>query len=113
MKEPKVINIVSTDNASELTIIFAADAEYLEGHFPGFPVVPGVAQVHWAAEFAARLLKEELNIIQMQSIKFSRIIMPGAAVTLNLDCNRLKKQIRYSYSGAEGIKYSSGRLVWE
>jgi len=113
MKEPDVIKIVSTENASELTIVFPADAEYLDGHFPGFPVVPGVAQVHWAAEFAARLLKAELKIIQMQSIKFSRIIAPGSVVTLNIDCNRTKKQIRYSYSGSEGIKYSSGVLVWE
>ena len=49
----------------------------LPGHFPDFPVVPGVLQVDWAMRLATDLLGAEPHVEEFESLKFRAPLRPG------------------------------------
>jgi hypothetical protein len=58
---------------------------YFEGHFPGFPVLPGVATIDVTLEAIRRVLgKSELRLKTLQNAKFLRPIRPGDSIEINL-----------------------------
>lgn len=93
-------------------VVFTADAtlEYFAGHFPEFPVLPGVVQVGWSREFCDRLFGGRHIIKGMRRVKFMRLVTPGIPVTLELsqDGNR----IAFHYFDDAG-SFSSGVLEVE
>jgi 3-hydroxymyristoyl/3-hydroxydecanoyl-(acyl carrier protein) dehydratase len=61
------------------------DLEYFEGHFPGDPIVPGVAQLVAVAEAAiAREFPELGAPAGVQRLKFMAAIRPGDELVLTL-----------------------------
>jgi 3-hydroxymyristoyl/3-hydroxydecanoyl-(acyl carrier protein) dehydratase len=62
-----------------------ANLKYLEGHFPGRPIVPGIAQLTLVAR-AARLAWPDLGEPSgLRRLKFSRELGPGDHLALELD----------------------------
>ena len=62
-----------------------ADLRYFEGHFPGDPIVPGVAQLGPLAEAQARRAWPELGaLVELKRLKFMHAIRPGDALELEL-----------------------------
>ena len=55
----------------------SSDLACLAGHFPDFPVVPGVLQVDWAMSLAADLLGAAPRVEEIESIKFRAPLRPG------------------------------------
>ena len=50
---------------------------WFDGHFPGEPVLPGVAQVAMVYDVLKTVSDSELNILSVNRIRFRRIIRPG------------------------------------
>lgn len=98
--------------ADNARVVFTADAmlEYFAGHFPGFPVLPGVVQVGWSREFSDRLFGGRHTIKGMRRVKFMRLITPGIPVTLEL--SREDGRIAFHYYDSDG-SFSSGVLEVE
>lgn len=97
----------------ELDFTLRQDCPWLEGHFPGQPILPGVVQVGWAAAYASELVGRDEPPMQLQRIKFKRPILPGARLTLSLTAE--DGQVYFEYrlwqEGAQ-ISASSGILGW-
>lgn len=59
------------------------DEPFLQGHFPGFPVVPGVVLCEIIAQSAGILVKDKLQegllplFIGMDQVRFRRMVRPG------------------------------------
>jgi 3-hydroxymyristoyl/3-hydroxydecanoyl-(acyl carrier protein) dehydratase len=85
-----------------------ADLHYLEGHFPGLPILPGVVQLHWVAHFAAEHLQVACKGSRIEQLKFLAIIRPETEVTLTLRLDSAG-MLYFAYSGHER-SYSSGRI---
>ena len=71
----------------EFSWILNADCPYLDGHFPGQPVLPAVATIDGSIE----LLKRALHAADLQpravfNAKFMAPITPGLNITINLSC---------------------------
>jgi acyl-coenzyme A synthetase/AMP-(fatty) acid ligase len=87
----------------ELDLFIAPELPQLDGHFPGLPIVPGVALVDWAVRFAARYLQIGDGVARSLQVKFRRIIAPGNLVTLVLEHQPARKRLAFTYRQGEQI----------
>ena len=81
---------------------------FFQGHFPDFPILPGIAQVHWVMKFC----KEngiQANFSEVERLKFMRPITPKSSITLTLQHNTATQQLAFTYR-CEGHKCSTGRI---
>lgn len=63
-----------------------ADARYFEGHFPGSPILPGVAQIIALSEEPARLAWPDLGgAVGLRRVKFQKAIRPEDVLELRLE----------------------------
>ncbi|WP_050475906.1 AMP-binding protein [Herbaspirillum rhizosphaerae] len=83
---------------------------YFEGHFPETPILPGVAQVNWALELGRQYLPLPPDCIGMQALKFQRVIVPGATVSLELEHDIQKSALAFRLHSADG-QHASGRIL--
>jgi len=96
--------------------------EYLQDHFPGFPIMPGVLMVESLVQTCAWLMRasEEFQystvlLKEAKAVKFNSFVSPGK--TLTLTANVLKKEGRlwtFKASGHVGdLNTVSARLILE
>ena len=85
---------------------------YLEGHFPGHPIVPGVVQVQWVLEAATAWLGRRPVVRRMDAIKFKTPLLPGRTFSLVIEQAQSDTEalLRFSLKDGETL-FSSGRLV--
>ncbi|NND98088.1 MAG: beta-hydroxyacyl-ACP dehydratase [Pirellulaceae bacterium] len=88
--------IISQD---ETTIVckktFRADEFFAQGHFPDYPIVPGVIQCECCLQAGAILLSGDTPdtpgtvpvATRMDSVKFKRIVRPGDTVEIHVTLN--------------------------
>jgi 3-hydroxymyristoyl/3-hydroxydecanoyl-(acyl carrier protein) dehydratase len=85
------------------------DLAQLEGHFDGMPIVPGVAQVDWAARLAETLVGGALGVKGLEALKFPTRLVPGRSFTLRVE--RMRPQIIRFRLWSEDDEFASGRFV--
>ena len=85
---------------------------YLDGHFPGFSLVPGVVQAMWVWDAATELLRRTPSIKGMAGVKFKEFLLPGHEFTLRVQrCrDREGESLRYDIQDGD-INFSSGRFL--
>ncbi len=109
LQEPRVENVVRTDGGWSADFTFDADAMYFQGHFPGFPILPGVVQLGAAHRFAELFARAPLRIGTVKKLKFQRIIHPGEKVRFSLE-RRSDSEYAFRYE-AGGEVCSSGVMA--
>ena len=90
---------------------------FFQGHFPGFPVMPGVLIVEAMAQVAAvlvlsRVEHRERNVVFFASIseaKFRRPVVPGDQLRIEVNFLRLKSSV----AKVRGEATVDGQLVAE
>lgn len=60
------------------------DSPWFSGHFPGEPVLPGVAQLEMALDAVKRLNRKGLKISRVKRVRFRRIIRPGERIRVTV-----------------------------
>ncbi|MGY6269635.1 AMP-binding protein [Achromobacter denitrificans] len=86
------------------------DLAQFSGHFPAAPVVPGVAQIGWAADLALRDLDIPGRFAGIEALKFQRLMRPGDAGALHLRWDAGASRLYFTYT-IEGATCSSGRIL--
>jgi acyl-CoA synthetase (AMP-forming)/AMP-acid ligase II/3-hydroxymyristoyl/3-hydroxydecanoyl-(acyl carrier protein) dehydratase len=89
-----------------------ADLAVFDGHFPQYPILPGVAQVDWAVQCAREVFA--LNgraFLRLEALKFQRVVRPGATITLQLNWSAEHARLGFSYHSEHGA-HASGRVVF-
>jgi 3-hydroxymyristoyl/3-hydroxydecanoyl-(acyl carrier protein) dehydratase len=82
---------------------------WFRGHFPEFPILPGVVQLDWALAFAREFLGLAIESGQSFQVKFNQPIVPGDTIELALVHDQTRGRIRFSYMrGSETC--SSGQV---
>lgn len=75
------------------------DEFFLRGHFPGFPVVPGVILCEMIAQAAGVLVREELQkgslslYAGIENVRFRRMVKPGETVESTCSLLRVAGQL--------------------
>lgn len=74
---------------------FAADEHFLQGHYPGNPIVPGIVLCECAMQSGAVLLSTKADAAdgevpvatRMNDVKFKRIVRPSDTVEIEVTLN--------------------------
>jgi len=62
-----------------------ADSPWFEGHFPGDPLLPGIAQLHFVMETIRAALGEKIRLAGLKRVRFKRIIRPEEIIDIAAD----------------------------
>jgi predicted hotdog family 3-hydroxylacyl-ACP dehydratase/3-hydroxymyristoyl/3-hydroxydecanoyl-(acyl carrier protein) dehydratase len=84
-----------------------ADLVFLEGHFPGHPLVPGFVQVHWVMELARRELAVASPPAAIEVLKFRAPLLPEQAFEIGLRASPRRLDFELT---RDGQAVSSGRI---
>lgn len=110
-KFPQLQFFSQQDDDVELFLRVQPDLLYFSGHFPGFPILPGVTQLAWAETYGKLFFPIIRPFLRMEVIKFKKIIRPGDKLTLHLKWNADGGKLYFDFS-TPIESHSSGRLVY-
>ncbi|HET9049618.1 MAG TPA: AMP-binding protein, partial [Chiayiivirga sp.] len=89
-----------------------AELAVFDGHFPQVAILPGVAQVDWAVQFAREAFAlDGRAFVRLETLKFQRVVRPGAVITLQLNWSPEQSRLGFSYHSEHGA-HASGRVVF-
>ncbi|MEM9587710.1 MAG: 3-hydroxyacyl-ACP dehydratase FabZ family protein [Planctomycetota bacterium] len=88
---------------------FRPDEFFVQGHFPDYPLVPGVIQCECCLQAGAILLSEQTPAVseavpvatRMDSVKFKKMVRPGDTVEIHAT---LKEQVSTAF-------YLTGKML--
>lgn len=105
-QEPIMKSVKYNKNTFEGDFCFLKDSIYFQGHFPDFPILPGVIQLH----FVFYILKYYFSVVPQKysllKLKFMNLIVPQQFVHLSIE-NILSENISFKYYQGDKV-YSSG-----
>lgn len=123
ISSPQITAVIAQNHLPEVLALQQSDARltvharvpitlsYCRGHFPGTPIVPGVAIIAWVEHFARQYLGLSGQFCRMEQIKFQHIIKPLDEFSLQIDY--LPEQHRLNFRCYDGErKHASGRLIY-
>ena len=99
----------STHHAAA-SLLVDAQLRVLDGHFPGAPILPGVAQLHWVVTLGSQAFGIPSAFLRAEVVKFQQPILPGDLVEVRLQWNPEKASLQFTLNSARG-PHASGRLV--
>lgn len=108
---PRIEKTEDIENGVRLSLLVPAELRYFPGHFPQHPVLPGVVQLRWAAEYSRQYDLANSQLSGVEKLKFQRIISSDYHVTLALTA--LKPQVVHFQFTSEHGQHSSGKLIFE
>ncbi len=88
-----------------------SDLVYFDGHFPGQPILPGVAQLAWAESYGKLFFAIDKPFFLLEVIKFKKIIQPEAQLTMTLEWKSDTGKLYFEVDSA-AASHSSGRMVY-
>jgi len=72
------------ETRAEAQVTVPADSTWFDGHFPGMPLLPGIAQLALVEELIARAWEQKRKAAQFSRVRFKLKIEPGVPVTVKV-----------------------------
>lgn len=110
MMLPETISSSASGSSATYRLRVPPGLEHFEGHFPGFPILPGIVQLDWAVRFG-RLHFPGLDESRgVDNFKCQALVFPDAELTLEL--RRDDAALHFRFFDAQRT-YSSGKILFE
>ncbi|HYC57316.1 MAG TPA: AMP-binding protein [Candidatus Binatia bacterium] len=90
-------------------IVVPRDLACLEGHYEGFPLVQGVAQIDWVMNALSDLVGSPAAARRMEAIKFKDVLRPAQELTLRVELEQAARRAAFTLADGERV-FSSGRI---
>jgi len=74
----------AADKGLEAEARVPAASHWYDGHFPGAPILPGIAQVSLALDLAGRLAGRAPRLAGLRRLRFRRVVAPGEVLTVRV-----------------------------
>ncbi len=104
---PLIVSQEISERSISLFLKIPGDLYYFKGHFPGFPIVAGVVQLHWAVTFAQHFFDLPKAVRDVSKMKFSNLMRPDDSVYLTLILDDDKQLVSYRFD-CEDKNYATG-----
>lgn len=98
-------------DAARLRFAPPASHPVFDGHFPGQPILPGVAQLDWALTWARQAFDLPAEFLRIDALKFQQVVHPGAELDLALQWDAPRGVLTLRYTSALGV-HASGKVVF-
>ena len=77
--------------------------EYLQDHFPSFPILPGVMMIEAMVQAARKLLSERssdrLVLGEIKALKYGAMVRPGDALEIRIDLKKANDDGTFTCKG--------------
>lgn len=111
LKEVKETN----NNDIEALANVPADSSWFSGHFPGEPILPGIALVYLVKQVIARgrqKKREKLQFYALRRIRFTQPVRPGDSLSVNINAEDAGEEILFHFKVVcRGNIVSSGMIA--
>ena len=101
----------------EASCFVSADSPWFEGHFPGEPILPGIALVHVVRQAILRNAQErheQIKLGELKKIRFVQPVRPNETLQLRITRDETQDKIIFSFKVASGENIvSSGMMIGE
>ena len=92
---------IGEDGAAYGRYTVQGDEYFLQGHFPGNPIVPGVIQCEMIAQTACLLFAEQVKGSQtfytgINNVKFRGQVAPGDTLEIRVETTRVKEPFYFT-----------------
>lgn len=74
----------TVEKTTTVHIRVPAESIWFDGHFPGEPILPGVAQVAMVTELLAAVLKRPIQVVDVSRVRFKQAIRPNEPITVEV-----------------------------
>jgi 3-hydroxyacyl-[acyl-carrier-protein] dehydratase len=93
---------VNTDKSNEIEALAYAplDSPWFTGHFPGEPILPGMALVHMAQEAIlkhAQARNEQIKLDTLRRVRFVQPVRPGEKLSIYISSEEAGEEILFSF----------------
>ena len=107
----RILYLNTRDRSLECRLSFSGEEPWFQGHFPDYPVLPALAQVHAVNQIARQHLGLNEEYKEIPRMKFNIPISPEQQIDLTIMISPDSAEMRFSFTLADNAKpVSSGRL---
>jgi 3-hydroxyacyl-[acyl-carrier-protein] dehydratase len=78
------ISRMETDSAFTARGVVPVESAWFDGHFPGTPILPGVAQLAMVVDILKETLGRTVTVACISRVRFKSAIRPGDVVTVEI-----------------------------
>ena len=105
-----VEEIERTTSEVRYRLVFPESSRFFAGHFPGNPILPGVAQVQVCIELLASSLDRPVHLTNLESVRYRKPVTPGMKCELTVQLPDEDSRVEFRYDGPDGL-IADGRML--
>lgn len=115
-RRPVLIDVKVAQGHVDAQLLVTPDLAGFAGHFPDFPILPGVVQLDWAVHYAQEFLLLDEPVVRVERLKFTCPISPNTPLQLSLVYDAGKASVDFRFyrkvDDARELLFSQGRLIY-
>ena len=96
------------------TVDVPENSQWFEGHFPGEPILPGIAlldMVYQAIKLDDQMKEDKVVLCSLKRIRFTGPVRPGEKLTVSMTSEHVHQEIFYTFKIAVKESVVSSGLV--
>lgn len=109
VRDPELLGEQREERRLERRLRVPRELAFLDGHYPGKPLVAGVVQLRWVLDAARALLGAPPAVVGFEGLRFRDVLVPEQELRLWLELSEPRDLLRFQLD-AEGCVFAAGRV---